>query len=330
MKWRYFSGINSRANTGVNCGLAIAVALLFSSHCCAQQQAIPVQKPPEQQDGPRELVMPGTPVPVGDAIHSLAERLSAEIAARNMTGVVVVGLYGPDRRITELGMHLRGVLSDSLARQASGVKVPDGDAIREILKVNRIAEDMVYSNALGGWIAKHIHVDGYVTARINRSLGSLPTIVAELYVCTSGVCVDSATFDATIALTPEEIEDAGKDFMPELKIPVASEGMEGLARPKCVACPIPAIPPELRIENLQGVSHLLATVLSDGTVDDVFVVGPVGHGLDALAVDAVLTWKFSPGHTAKDVPVAVQTEIEIPFKIEGVPVPVKKAPKKTN
>jgi len=83
---------------------------------------------------------------------------------------------------------------------------------------------------------------------------------------------------------------------------------------------MPTVPPELRIENIQGSSHLLVTVLSDGTVDDVFVVRPMGHGLDTLAADAVLTWKYSPAHDAKDVAVTTQTEIEIPFKIEGVPV----------
>jgi TonB family protein len=327
MKQRSIGRTVFRANTWLNCGLALAVALLFSARCHAQQQAIPVQKPPEQQDGPRELMMPGTPLPTGAAMDSLAGKLSAEIAARKMTGIVVVGLYGPDRRITELGTHLRGALSDSLARQATGVKVPDGVAIRDFLKANHVAEDMVYSNALGGWIAKRMHADGYVTARINKTFGSLPTIVAELFVCTTGVCVDSATFDAPIALTPEENEDAGRDYVPELKIPVVPEGTDGVTRAKCVACPMPEVPPELRIENLQGSSHLLVTVLSDGTVDDVFVVGPIGHGLDMLAVDAVLTWKFSPAHDAKHDAMPTQTAVEIPFKIEGVPAPVKKAPK---
>lgn len=328
MKWRLIDGANFRADTCLKSCLAIAATFLFSVQCHAQQQAIPLQKPPEQQDGPRELIMPGTPIPTGAALDSLAEKLSAEIAARKMAGVVVVGLYGPDRKITELGTHLRGVLSDSLARQAAEVKVPDGVAIQDFLKAHHIAEDMVYSNALGGWIAKYMHTDGYVTARINKTFGAAPTIVAELFVCTTGVCVDTATFDATIAFTPEENEDAGRDYVPELKIPVVPEGTEGMTRTKCVACPMPQVPPELRIENLQGTSHLLVTILSDGTVDDVFVVGPIGHGLDTLAVDAVLAWKFSPAHDAKNGSLPTQMEIEIPFKIEGVPVPVKKALKK--
>jgi len=298
------------------CGFLLAGAV------CGAQQAIPLNKPHDPPPGapaiPYVAVTP--PMPTGAAMDFLAAKVAAEIAAQNMKGVVVVGLAGPDRRITELGIRLRGEFSDSLARQAAGVNVPDADAIRNFLRTNRIAEDMVYSNALGGWIAKRMHAEGYVTARINIISGNAPTVLAGLFVCTTGVCQDIATLNATLELTPEELEDAGRDYVPELKVPVMPPGTDGVSRPKCVACPMPTVPPELRIENIRGSSHLLVTVLSDGTVDDVFVVGPMGHGLDALAADAVLTWKFSPARDAKGVPVTMQTEIEIPFKIEGVPV----------
>src|ERR1017187_795981 len=299
--------------------------VLLASLICGKPQT---SAEPVPQLGPVPVVPAETPIPTGSAMDSLAAKLSAEISARNMTGVVVVGFSGPDRRVTELGKRLRGVLSDSLVRQATGVKVPDIDAMRNILRTNRIAEDMVYSNALGGWIAKRMQSDGYVTGRINRVVGYPPTFVAELFVCTTGVCEDIATFNATLDLTPEELEDAGHDFVPTLKTPVVPEGVDGVSRPKCIACPMPAVPQELRIANVQGSSHLLVTVLPDGTADDVFVVGPMGHGLDRVAADAVLTWKFSPARDAKGVPVATQTAIEIPFKIEGIPV--KKVKKKPN
>lgn len=298
---------------------AILGMLLAGAVCAAQQQAIPLNKPSAQPSAaPAVYVIP--PMPAGPAMDLVAVKVAAEIAAQHMKGVVVVGLSGPDRRITELGTYLRGMLNDSLTREAAGVKIPDGDAIRNFLAANRVAEDMVYSNALGGWIAKRMQADGYVTARISLIPGNSPTVLAELFICTSGVCVDIATLRATIELTPEELEDAGRDYVPELKVPVMPPGTDGVSLPKCLECPMPTVPPELRIENIQGSSHLLVTVLSDGTVDDLFVVGPMGHGLDTLAADAVLTWKFSPARDAKDIPVTMQTEIEIPFKIEGVPV----------
>jgi TonB family protein len=315
---------------GVQMRAAAAIAaVLFFSGTCGAQIAIPLNKPPAQPEAPAiPVVVVIPPMPTGTAMDFIAGKLAAEIAARNMTGIVVVGLSGPDRRITELGIRLRGLLSDSLAKQSAGVTVPDGDAIREVLRTNRVAEDMVYSNSLGGWIAKRVHADGYATARISMTLGNPPKLVAELFVCTTGVCVDSATIDAPLTLTPEEAADAGKDFAPTLSAAVTPAGVDGVTRPKCVACQMPVIPPELRTENFQGSSRLLVTVLSDGTPYDIFVVDPVGHGLDTLAIDAVLGWKFSPAHDAKDSPVAAQMEVDIPFKIEGIPVKkVEKKPK---
>jgi Gram-negative bacterial TonB protein C-terminal len=309
--------------------VAAIAAVLFFSCICRAQLAIPLNKPPAQPPAPTVPVVVVTPpMATTPAMDFVAGKLAAEIAARNMTGIVVVGLSGPDRRITKLGIRLRALLSDSLAKQSAGVKVPDEEAIRDVLHKNRIADDMLYSNSVGGWIAKRMNADGYATARIHMTPGIPPKLVAELFVCTTGVCVDSATIDAPLTLTPEEFADAGKDFEPTLNVPVAQAGVDGVTRPKCVSCPMPVIPPELRTENFQGASRLLVTVLSDGTPYDIFVVNPAGHGLDTLAIDAVLGWKFSPAHDTKDSPVAAQMELDIPFKIEGVPV--KKVEKKPN
>jgi hypothetical protein len=328
MNCRLIGPTDSRALRRLRAAAAI-VAVLFFSGACRAQVAIPLNKPPAQPPAPTiPAIVVTPPMPTGTAMDFVAGKLASEIAARSMTGIVVVGLSGPDRRITELGIRLRGLLSDSLAKQSAGVNVPSEEAIREVFKTNRIADDMLYSNSAGGWIAKRMHADGYATARINMTPGIPPKLVAELFVCTTGVCVDSATIDAPLTLTPEEFADAGKNFEPTLNVPVAPAGMEGVTRPKCVACPMPVIPPELRIENLQATSRLLVTVLSDGTPYDIFVVNPAGHGLDMLAIDAVLTWKFSPAHDAKDSSIAAQMELDIPFKIEGVPV--KKVEKKPN
>lgn len=328
MNCRLIRRTNSRVRHRLRTAAAI-VAVLFFSGICRAQLAIPLNKPPAPPPAPAiPVVVVTPPMATVPAMDFVAGKLAAEILARNMTGIVVVGLSGPDRRITELGIRLRGLLSDSIAKQSTGVKVPNEEAIRDVLHTNRIADDMLYSNSLGGWIAKRMHTDGYATARIHMTPGIPPKLVAELFVCTTGVCVDSATIDAPLTLTPEEFADAGKDFEPTLNVPVATSGVDGVTRPKCVSCPMPVIPPELRTENLQATSRLLVTVLSDGTPYDIFVVNPAGHGLDTLAIDAVLSWKFSPAHDSKDSPVAAQMELDIPFKIEGIPV--KKVEKKPN
>jgi len=46
--------------------------------------------------------------------------------------------------------------------------------------------------------------------------------------------------------------------------------------------------------------------------------------LDTLAADAVLAWKYLPARNAKGETTPTQVQIEIPFKIEGVPAPKEK------
>ena len=53
----------------------------------------------------------------------------------------------------------------------------------------------------------------------------------------------------------------------------------------------------------------------DGRAKDIEVLNGLGLGLDEQAVMAIQRWKFKPGE--KDgVPVAVQAQIEINFKLK--------------
>ncbi len=107
---------------------AAAAILAASFFSCASraQQAIPLNKPPAQPAAPTiPVVIVAPPMPTAPAMDFIAGKLAAEIAARSMTSIVVVGLSGPDRRITELGIRLRGPLSDSQAKQSTGVNVPN-------------------------------------------------------------------------------------------------------------------------------------------------------------------------------------------------------------
>src|ERR1039458_8332800 len=80
--------------------------VLLASLICGKPQT---SAEPVPQLGPVLVVPAETSIPTGSAMDSLAAKLSAEISARNMTGVVVVGFSGPDRRVTELGKPLRAV-----------------------------------------------------------------------------------------------------------------------------------------------------------------------------------------------------------------------------
>jgi len=63
---------------------------------------------------------------------------------------------------------------------------------------------------------------------------------------------------------------------------------------------------------------LSMVVDATGTPTNIHVVRPLGLGLDEQAILAVQQWTFKPG-TKNGVPVAVQAQIEVTFRLPAQP-----------
>jgi len=69
-----------------------------------------------------------------------------------------------------------------------------------------------------------------------------------------------------------------------------------------------------RAAKFQGVVILMLVVNKDGTPTKVRIAQPVGYGLDEKAVEAVESWKFTPGE--KDgLPVNIEIAVEVSFHL---------------
>jgi TonB family protein len=282
-----------------NCGLALAALVFFPVACMAQEP------PPATAATPAVFSSP--------ELDALAAKLAAQIAKQKVKSVVVVGVPGPERRVTNFGVSVRNALEESLARQAHGVKVIDTAAIRAFLGQSRIAEDMVYSNALREWITEHMNADAFVIADLGIPANGRASISGYISIQRKGAYVQESRIDAVLTLTAAQIRSADVDFLPELKIPALKEGAEGVTVPTCISCPNAEVSEEARKLKIMGAVSLLATVKPDGVTDDIFVTRPAGYGLDAKAVDAVLNWKFKPAVDAKGQAVAMQIPLDIKF-----------------
>ena len=75
---------------------------------------------------------------------------------------------------------------------------------------------------------------------------------------------------------------------------------------------------EARDAKHQGSVLLDILVNSEGLVDDVKIVRPLGYGLDEKAVDAVIQWRFRPA-TKNGKPVAAKAKVEINFRLADDP-----------
>jgi len=93
----------------------------------------------------------------------------------------------------------------------------------------------------------------------------------------------------------------------------------GVSDPKPVYTINPRVTEVAREFHFNGSSILWLIVDEQGLPADIYVVSPVGYGLDDEAVTAVARWKFTPAKV-KGKPTRAQMTIEVNFK---VPMPRK-------
>lgn len=290
--------------------------LMIACGICGAEQTAPALISP-QQIGSTADAAGSTEMDV------LAGKLAQKLVKDKVKSVVVVGGAGPDTKVTNLGVNLRDELNDALARQATGMHVLSTEELLTVVKQNHVLGGMIYSNAMMYWIASHAHADAILeiqivwikndradlTAQLSSGPGLLPGDI------NSKANVPGANFEAEITLTPEQIESAKHEYHAATSIPAATAGENLVDMPKCLQCPRPQFSRAGRVPSFQGVVYLQATVLPDGTADDVMVIRPVGRGFDSLSVDTVLKWKFKPATDSQGRPVATRVPIEIAYKL---------------
>src|SRR5262245_39846869 len=82
----------------------------------------------------------------------------------------------------------------------------------------------------------------------------------------------------------------------------------------------PAAYPEQALErSIEGDVVLGITVAEDGTVVDVEVIEPAGHGFDGPAREAAWTMRFTPARDAAGEPVSARIEYRYRFSMDDVP-----------
>ena len=86
----------------------------------------------------------------------------------------------------------------------------------------------------------------------------------------------------------------------------------GITPPKLLSRREPEFSAEARNAKLQGAVVVQAEIDEAGQVGRLAVIEPLGMGLDAKAVEALRTWKFSPA-TRDGKPLAVSIVVEIHF-----------------
>jgi TonB family protein len=92
-------------------------------------------------------------------------------------------------------------------------------------------------------------------------------------------------------------------------------GRNGVGEPACLYCPLPQFTEEARKAKYQGTVLLKVIITPDGRATNISVARGLGMGLDENAISAVRGWKFKPANGPNGRPVAVETYIEVTFRL---------------
>jgi TonB family protein len=106
----------------------------------------------------------------------------------------------------------------------------------------------------------------------------------------------------------------GNEIFVPLPGAVVRRQCEHMIRPVAVKDPNPPYPQSSAQDRRAGTAIVALTVLPDGSVDNVQLIGSAGHEMDQVSEEIVKTWKFKPAMCGNE-PIAYDLRVEINFGV---------------
>jgi TonB family protein len=294
---------------------AVGCLLIAGAICGARQTAAPAV--------PAAQVSAALDAFSSPEMDALASSIVEKIRADKATSIVVVGGGSADFKVSDLGVSLRDGLNEALAREAAGFRVITSAEMRDVLKRNRVSESMIYCNALADWIAAHSHANAAVIVQFDGVQNGRYMVSVEMFDERKNKTFDKKTkeaipyakFQTYVMLANEYAVAAGHEYAAPIDATISESGKNGITGLRCLQCPRPSYPDEGQQARFGGTVYLQTIVRADGTSDDIRVTKPLGHGLDASAVIALLDWRFAPGVDSEGHPVPTRVNIQMTFQL---------------
>ena len=88
----------------------------------------------------------------------------------------------------------------------------------------------------------------------------------------------------------------------------------GLKHPVPLKTPDPAYPPSARQNGFMGDTTVSMTVLTDGSVTDIQLVGSATHSMDEATLQTLKSWRFKPAMCGTE-PVVSDVEVIVSFRL---------------
>jgi TonB family protein len=235
------------------------------------------------------------------------QELAKSILSAKLHRICLPDFIDQSGRPLLLGRHVAALLSKFLAEKAKSFTVVSRPEIHKYLAKNGWADHDLTSPGIRAKFTSDFQIDAILWGTISVDHGLM---ILELSARDpSWTEIFRSHYDQT--LDPTFLADLDAD---QIGISYSFAGVDGVTVPKCLACPIPMFPKELRTNAAVGKVLLSATITTEGTAADVRLGKSVEPLLDRAAIQAVEGWHFAPAHDADGKPVAVRVPIEITFR----------------
>ena len=121
-------------------------------------------------------------------------------------------------------------------------------------------------------------------------------------------------------LPPDVPTEPSEDILAKFRagdVPLVGKSQSSgkvVTAPKALYSPDPEYSAQARKHDVQGTCVLGVVIGPDGNPNSIWVVRPLGYGLDQKAFQTVQQWKFSPAKR-DGTPVAVVINVEVQFRL---------------
>jgi TonB family protein len=226
--------------------------------------------------------------------------------------VAVVDFYGPEERISNLGVTLADRFDEDIRKTAAGPMIQDRGQMIAWIKDKNWPRSAFNSVDVTLWVASQLNLDAVITGNITSTEReykvevSLYRVDTRQWIKSFDVLSQMSSESKALATTFPESEyrfDPG----------IAVAGQNGYSLPTCLSCPAGPYNEDARRHHTQGSVLLTAVIGADGVPGKLTVRQAMPDGLTDIALETVRTWKFSPANGPDGKPATVQHTIRMTF-----------------
>ena len=244
---------------------------------------------------------------VVDGRRAFVQELAKDAEQSKVKKVYVPDFTEESGRFSILGRFFAATFAGMLAKEAMWFVVVDRVEVhRNLSNSGRTDQDLAGPDVLAKLVSD-IGADGILWGKIsvNQNVATIDLVMRD----PSGKELSRRRYEEKLdgqLQADLEASQSGSVFY--------YAGLDGVALPKCLYCPVPEWPLGQGSPSREGDVVLSILVTLEGKADQMRVAETLDPVFDRAALECVRSWRFEPAKDAEGKPVPVRLPVQVTFK----------------